>query len=303
MVLAFFSPDGRYDADFISNYTNVQVLSTINRINGANQASIFGVPEYAMRIWLKPDRMAQLGITDHRHRRTSVKQQNQQFAVGRIGDTPTPYPVPQTFPVTTGTITEPAQFDNMILRAQNEDAALVRVKDVGYAELGAQSYALRTSYQGKPATLIAVYQQPGANAIQVSKDVRATLAELSKSFPDGLEYEVALDTTHVRAGVDRRGRQDLLRGRGAGGAGGLRLPAQPAADHHPDAGGAGVDPRRTDRHAALRLLDQHADPVRHDPGHRPGGGRRHRGGREHRAQHGPVRPVARRTPPSGRWTR
>jgi len=194
MVLAFFSPEGTLDSDTISNYTNTQILSTINRINGANQAGILGVPEYAMRIWLNPDRMAQLGIT------TSdiadvIKNQNQQFAVGRVGDEPTPYPVPQTFPITTGTITEPQQFDDMILRAENQNAALVRVKDVARAELGAQSYTLRTKYQGKPATLIAVYQQPGSNAIQVSKDVRATLAELKKSFPQGLDYAVALDTT------------------------------------------------------------------------------------------------------------
>jgi multidrug efflux pump len=194
MVLAFYSPDNRYDPNYISNFTNVQVLSTINRIPGANQASIFGVPEYAMRIWLKPDRMAQLGIstTDVAN---AIKNQNQQFAVGRIGASPTPYPVQQTFPVTTTTITEPAQFDDMILRAENQGASLVRVKDIGYADLGAQSYSLRTSYQGSPATLIAVYQQPGANAIQVAKDVRKTLAELSKSFPPGLKYEVALDTT------------------------------------------------------------------------------------------------------------
>jgi multidrug efflux pump len=202
MVLAFYSPDGRYDTDFISNYTNTQILSTINRIPGANQASIFGVPEYAMRIWLKPDRMAQLkvGTTDIAN---AVKNQNQQFAVGRIGAPPTPYPVKQTFPVTTSTITEPSQFDNMILRSQNADAALVRVKDVGYASLGAQSYSLDTSYQGKPATLIAVYQQPGANAIEVSKQVRATLAQLQKEFPDGLQYSVALDTTlFVQASIN-----------------------------------------------------------------------------------------------------
>ncbi len=202
MVLAFYSPEGRYDPNFISNYTNTQILSTINRIPGANQASIFGVPEYAMRIWLKPDRMAQLKISTSEIA-NAIKNQNQQFAVGRIGDQPTPYPIKQTFPVTTGTITEPSQFDNMILRSQTADAALVKVKDVGYADLGAQSYALGTSYQGKPATLIAVYQQPGANAIQVSKQVRATLAELSKEFPDGLKYDVALDTTlFVQASIN-----------------------------------------------------------------------------------------------------
>jgi multidrug efflux pump len=202
MVLALYSPDGSLDKNFVSNYTNTQVLSTINRINGANQAAIFGVPDYAMRVWLKPDRMAQLGITTN-DIANAVKQQNQQFAVGRIGDSPTPYPVPQTFPVTTGTITEPTQFENMILRAENENAALVRVKDVGSVELGAQSYALNTNYQGKAATLIAVYQQPGANAIQVSKDVRATLDELKKSFPAGLDYAIALDTTRfVQASID-----------------------------------------------------------------------------------------------------
>jgi multidrug efflux pump len=194
MILAFFSPDNQLSPDYISNYTNVQVLSAINRINGANQAAILGVPEYAMRIWLNPDRMAQLGITTTDIANV-VKAQNEQFAVGRIGDDPTPYPVPQTFPVTTGTITEPYQFDNMIVRAENQNAALVRIKDVGYAELGAQSYTQRRHYQGKTATLIAVYQQAGANAIQVSKDVRATLAELKKSFPQGLDYAIALDTT------------------------------------------------------------------------------------------------------------
>ena len=194
MVLAFYSPDGTLDPDFISNYTNTNILSTINRINGANQAAIFGVPEYAMRIWLRPDRMAQLGITAGDVGNV-VKEQNQQFAVGRIGQAPTPGPVSQTFPVTTGTITEPRQYDNMIVRTENEGAAIVRISDVGHTDLGAQSYSLRTSYQGKPATLIAVYQQPGANAIAVSKQVRATLETLSKSFPRGLKYEVGLDTT------------------------------------------------------------------------------------------------------------
>ncbi len=194
MVIAFFDPNGRYDPNFISNYTNTQILGTINRLPGANQAAIMGVPQYAMRIWLKPDRMAQLKLSTTEVA-NAIKNQNQQFAVGRIGAAPTPYPVQQTFPVTTSTITEPAQFDNMILRSDNNGAALVKVKDIGYADLGQQSYVMRTSYQGYPATLIAIYQQPGANAIQVSKEVRATLAELSKEFPAGLKYEVALDTT------------------------------------------------------------------------------------------------------------
>ena len=196
MVLAVYSPDGRYDANFIGNYTNTQILGAVNRIPGANQASIFGVPDYAMRIWLKPDRMQQVGISVSEIS-DAIKMQNQQFAVGRIGAPPTEGAVVQTFPATTRSITEPEEFNNMILRADNNSAALLRVKDVGYAELGKQNYDLRTSYQGKPATLIAVYQQVGAdsNAIEVSNNVRATLDELSKSFPEGMAYEVALDTT------------------------------------------------------------------------------------------------------------
>ncbi len=202
MVLAFYAPDGRYDANFVSNYTNTQILGTINRLPGANQASILGVPQYAMRIWLKPDRMAQLKISTSEIA-NAIKNQNQQFAVGRIGQAPTPGPVQQTFPVTTSTITEPSQFDNMILRSENAGAQLVKVKDIGYADLGAQSYSLRTDYQGYPATLIAIYQQPGANSIQVSKDVRATLEAMAKEFPPGLKYEVALDTTlFVQASIN-----------------------------------------------------------------------------------------------------
>ena len=196
MVLAIYSPEGRQDANFIANYTNTQILGAVNRIPGANQAAIFGVPDYAMRIWLKPDRMQQMGISASEIS-DAIKQQNQQFAVGRIGAAPTAGPVVQTFPATTRSITEPEEFNNMILRADNASAALLRVKDVGYAELGKQNYDLRTSYQGMPATLIAVYQQVGAdsNAIEVSKNVRNLLDEMSKSFPEGMTYEVALDTT------------------------------------------------------------------------------------------------------------
>lgn len=201
MIVALYSPEGRYNNDYIANYANVTVLDSIKRINGANQAAIFGIPDYAMRIWLKPDRMAQLGISAGEIADV-VKQQNQQFAVGRIGQSPTPHPVTQTFPVTTGRFTEPKQFENIILRASNEDAAILRVKDVGYADLGRKDYSLRTYYQGKPATLIAIYQQPGANAIQVSDNVRKMLAEQSKSFPKGLQYEIALDTTEfVQASI------------------------------------------------------------------------------------------------------
>ena len=203
MVIALYSPDGRYDPDYVANYANIYVLDAIKRIPGANQAAILGVPDYAMRVWLKPDRMAQLGVTAS-DVANAVKQQNAQFSVGRIGQSPTPQPVQQTFPVTTtGLMTEPEQFENIILRAENQGAALVRLKNVGRADLGRKDYSIRSKYQGKNATLLAVYQQPGANALQVSQQVRQTLETLSKSFPDSLKYDVALDTTKfVKASID-----------------------------------------------------------------------------------------------------
>jgi multidrug efflux pump len=203
LVIALYSPDERYDPDFVANYANINVLDAIKRIDGANQASIFGVPDYAMRIWLRPDRMAQLGITAT-DVANAVREQNQQFAVGRIGQSPTPTPVPQTFAVTTpGLLTEPGQFEDIILRAEEESAAIMRIKSIGRADLGRKDYSIRSKYQGKDATLIVVYQQPGANALDVAKQVYGTLEELSKSFPDGLSYDVALDTTKfVEASID-----------------------------------------------------------------------------------------------------
>jgi multidrug efflux pump len=195
MIIAIYAPDDRYDQTYVANYANIYVLDALKRIPGANQASIMGSPDYAMRIWLKPDRMAALGLTAS-DIQSAVAQQNDQYAAGRLGQSPTQNRVQQTFPVaTSGRMTEPGQFDNIILRAGQGDASLVRVRDIGHAELGAKDYSMRSKYNGKTATLIAVYQQPGANALDVSKNVNATLAQLQKSFPDGLTYSVALDTT------------------------------------------------------------------------------------------------------------
>lgn len=195
MVLAVYSAGERYDSTYVANYANLYILDAIKRIPGANQASIFGTPDYAMRIWLKPDRMAQLGITAADVQK-AVANQNQQFAVGRVGQSPTGQPVEQSFAVTTkGRLTEPSEFENIILRASNDGAAIVRLKDVGRAELGQKDYSLRSTYQGRPATLIAVYQQPGANALDVSAAVTKTLSDMKATFPEGIEYKIVMDTT------------------------------------------------------------------------------------------------------------
>jgi multidrug efflux pump len=195
MVIGVYATDGRYDDTFVGNFASLYVLDEIKRVPGANQASIMGSVDYAMRIWLKPDRMAQLGITAG-DVASAIQRQNQQFGVGRIGQAPTDGRVEQTFVVTAkNRMSEPAEFNNIILRTDKTGAAIVRLKDVGHAELGQQDYSLRSKLNGRNATIISVYAQPGANAIDVSKNVKQTLAELKKSFPDGIDYAIAIDTT------------------------------------------------------------------------------------------------------------
>ena len=183
MVIALFSPDARWSEQYVANYANLYVLDALKRIPGAGQTQIMGSPDLAMRIWLKPDRMAQLGVTAADVQR-AVANQNQQFAVGSIGQSPTGRPIEQSFAVTTtGRMTEPDEFDDIIIRAASGGAAIVRLKDVGRAELGQQDYSIRAKYNGKPTTVMVVYQQPGANALDVSKSVSMLIEKPSAVMP------------------------------------------------------------------------------------------------------------------------
>lgn len=203
MIIAVYSPDGRYDNTYVGNYANLYILDAIKRIAGANQSSILGVPDYAMRLWVKPDRMAELGITTQDIIR-AVKAQNEQFAVGRIGQPPTDREVVLTFPVTTkGRLTTPEEFEEIILRAgTSEGAPIVKLKDIGWAELGSKEYNITTQLNKKPATLIAVYQQPDSNALDVSRSITRLMEEMKQSFPDGIDYKISMDTTKfVKASI------------------------------------------------------------------------------------------------------
>ncbi len=146
--------------------------------------------------------MAQLGITAS-DVVNAVQQQNQQFAVGQIGQAPTEGRVEQTFTVTTkGRLLDPREFEDIILRAGKDGVAIVRLKDVGRAQLGSKDYSVRSRLNGKPTTILAVYQQSGANSLEVSTQVEKTLKELKKSFPDGIDYKIAMDSTKfVRASI------------------------------------------------------------------------------------------------------
>jgi len=195
MVLSVFSPDERYDATYIDNYTNLYVLEELKRVPGANRASVFGLPDIAMRVWLQPDRMAQLGISVQEVA-AAIQSQNQTFGIGQIGAQPAPPGVAQTFVVTAqGLLQKPEEFENIIVRTAKQGAAIVRVSDIGRVELARRDYSIASRLNGITATTIGIYQQPGANAVETAKGVRARMEELKKQFPTGLDYSIALDTS------------------------------------------------------------------------------------------------------------
>lgn len=188
------SPDGTLNDIFVSNYTTINIVDELLRVPGVSNATVVGARDYSMRIWLKPDRMAQLAITAV-DIVAAIQEQNQQFAIGQIGQAPTPHPVEMTIPVTTkGRLVTPDEFENIILRA-NPDGSMVLLKDVGRAELGAQDYNVNTKLDGKSTAAVAIYQQFGANALDVADRVKETMKRLEKNFPQGLVYSIPYDTT------------------------------------------------------------------------------------------------------------
>ncbi len=195
MVVSVYSPDDRYDATYIDNYTNLYVLEELKRVPGANRASVLGLPDIAMRVWLRPDRMAQLGITVQ-DVANAVQSQNQTFGIGQLGAQPSPEGVQQTFVVTAqGLLTRPEEFEDIIVRAAKQGAAIVRIQDIGRVELAKRDYQVSSRMNGKTATTIAIYQQPGANAVLTAQAVRGRMEELKAQFPTGLDYKVVLDTS------------------------------------------------------------------------------------------------------------
>jgi HAE1 family hydrophobic/amphiphilic exporter-1/multidrug efflux pump len=193
-VLAFYAPDGQHSDLFISNYVTLNVLDEIKRLPGTTNVQIFGAKDYAMRIWVRPDRMAQLKLSPGDIFR-ALNEQNAQFAAGKVGEPPTGGGQDVVYTVTTkGRLSEPREFEEIILRA-NPDGSRLRLKDVARVELAGKDYSFIGKYNGKPATLIGIFLQPNANALDVAKSVKARVDELKSRFPQGLAYSVAYDTT------------------------------------------------------------------------------------------------------------
>ena len=191
-----YSENGQYDSLFLSNYLDVYVKDALKRVKGVGDAFIFGERKYAMRLWLDPARMAQRGLTATTIL-SALQEQNVQVAAGQVGQPPSDQGQAYQISVRAiGRLTEPKEFENIILKT-GADGTLVRVKDVGRAELGAEDYSSLLRFNGHDAVGLGVTQLPGANALDVDKAVKATLQQLSKTFPPGLKYAIAFDSTTV----------------------------------------------------------------------------------------------------------
>ena len=190
---AFYSDNNKYSGLFISNYVDVYVSDAIKRVPGVANVTIFGQREYSMRLWLDPSRLAARGLTAT-DVVSALQEQNVQVAAGQIGQPPAPKG--QAFQISVramGQLIEPSEFDNIILKSA--DGTLVRVKDVGHSELGAQDYSSNLFINGHEAIGLAVQQLPNANALEVDRLASAELEKLSHTFPAGLKYGMAFDTT------------------------------------------------------------------------------------------------------------
>ena len=193
-VLAFYSPEGRYDNLAISNFVTLNVLDQLKRVPGTTNVQIFGAKDYAMRIWLKPDRLTQLKLTPS-DVISALSEQNAQFAAGKIGQPPSASDQQLVYTVTTqGRLSDPKQFQDIILRA-SPDGSNVRLKDVARVELASKDYEFIGRINGRQATLVGVFLLPGANALAVAQDVVKTVDAIKPRFPPGMTYSVPYDTT------------------------------------------------------------------------------------------------------------
>lgn len=201
MVVHLLSPDNRYDMLYLSNYAALNVKDELARIKGVGAVRLFGAGEYSLRIWLDPNKVSALGLSPA-NIIAAVREQNQQAAAGSLGAQPSGSADFQLLINVKGRLTELSEFEDIIIKV-GQNAEVIRLKDVARVELGATSYALRSLLDNKDAVAIPVFQASGSNAIQISDDVRAEMARLAKSFPEGLQYEIVYDpTVFVRGSIE-----------------------------------------------------------------------------------------------------
>src|ERR1700674_3522157 len=198
MLITLYSPNGTYDARFLSNFAYINLSDQITRLYGIGSVQIFGAGQSAMRLWVKPDQLAKLAITVPEIV-SAIQSQNTVNPAGQVGSEPAPKGQEFTYSVRArGRLSSPEEFGEIVVR-ETPDGGIVRVKDVARVELGSQDYTIVGRFNSKPSAIIAVYQLPGSNAVQAAEGVNKLMDEAKKRFPEGMDYKVALDTTHAVA--------------------------------------------------------------------------------------------------------
>jgi len=194
MLVSLYSPKGTYDNVFLANYGYINLFDQLTRLPGIGNVQIFGAGQYAMRLWVKPDQLAKLGITVP-DIITAVQKQNNVNPAGQVGGEPIPSGQKFTYTVRAqGRLQTPEEFGDIVVRA-NPDGSFVRVKDIARIDLGAQTYNLRGRMNGQPAAILALYQLPGTNAVKAAQSVRKLMTEAKQRFPADMDYVVSLDQT------------------------------------------------------------------------------------------------------------
>lgn len=202
MVVHLISPDKRYDMLYLSNYAQLRIKDNLARIDGVGDVPMFGSGPYAMRVWLDPEKVASRSLTAGDVLR-AIREQNVQVAAGQLGAPPAPGRADFQLAINAqGRLTDEDDFRNIIIKT-GEGGEITRLGDVARVELGSSSYALRSLLDNQQAVALPIYARPGANALNISQNVRATMAELSKDFPQGVEYRIVYDpTVFVRGSID-----------------------------------------------------------------------------------------------------
>jgi len=202
LVVMLTSKDAKHDRLYLSNYATLNVLDELKRVKGVGDALIFGGQDYAMRIWLRPDRMAQLGVSSS-DVAAAIAAQNNQYAAGKIGQEPAPSSQQLVYTVSAkGRLLDPAEFGNIIIRADGP-RGLLYLKDVARVELGAQSYNVTSALDGQAGVAIPIFLQTGANALDTAQGIKAKMAELTGRFPAGMVYTIPYDTSDfVKATIE-----------------------------------------------------------------------------------------------------
>ena len=196
MLVAVYSPSGTYDAKFLANYAYINLNDPLTRVKGVGTLQIFGSGQYAMRLWVKPDQLAKLGITVP-DIVSAIQTQNTVNPAGQVGSEPIPKGQPFTYSVRAqGRLTSPEEFGDIVVR-ETPETGIVRVRDVARVELGTQDYSITGHLNGKPSAIIAVYQLPGSNAVDTAARVRKLFAQAKQRFPDDIDYTIPVDTTRA----------------------------------------------------------------------------------------------------------